>query len=147
MEATISVSGPFGQPIHRKKWENIGWNMKQVHFKIVIKSILKHDVPQHKDRNLSRICTTSLIRRRKHNGEVVDRRWLSFCPSQTCISLVVWCARIRLNERTSLLEKESSTGSTLLSAWDATSIQWNILMPQLHIVAFVINRYEELIQN
>jgi len=38
------------------------------------KSFLKHDVPQHiKDRNLSRKCTTSLIRCQNHNGEVVDR--------------------------------------------------------------------------
>jgi len=34
-------------------------------------SFLKHDVPQRrKDRNLSRKCTTSLIRRQNHNGEV-----------------------------------------------------------------------------
>jgi len=29
--------------------------------------------------------TTSLIRRQNHNGEVVDRSWLCFSPSQTCI--------------------------------------------------------------
>jgi len=44
------------------------------------KSLLKHDVPQHrKDRNLSRKCTTSLSRQ-NHNGEVVDRSWLCFSP-------------------------------------------------------------------
>jgi len=46
------------------------------------KSFSKRDFPQHrKDRNLSRKCTTSLIRRQNHNGEVVDRSWLCFSPS------------------------------------------------------------------
>jgi len=50
------------------------------------KSFLKHDVPQHrKDRNLSRKCTTSLIRRQNYNGEVVDRSWFCFSPSQACV--------------------------------------------------------------
>ena len=31
------------------------------------------------------------------------------------VSCVGWCARIRINERISLLEKESATGSTLRS--------------------------------
>jgi len=71
--------------------------MKQVLFETVMKSFLKHDVPQHrKDRNLSGICVTSLIRCHNHNGEVVDRSWLCFCASQTCVSLVDWCTRIRL---------------------------------------------------
>jgi len=30
-------------------------------------------------------CATSLIRRQNNNGEVVDRSWLCFSPSQTCI--------------------------------------------------------------
>jgi len=74
--------------------------------------------PQHrKDRNLSRKCTTSLIRRYNHNGEVVDRTWLCISPSLVLnVSIVDWCARIRLNVRISLLEKETATGSTLLSA-------------------------------
>jgi len=47
---------------------------------------LKHDVPQHrKDGNLSQKCTTSLICHQNHNGEVVDRSWLCFSPSQTCV--------------------------------------------------------------
>jgi len=50
------------------------------------KSFFKHDVPQHrKDRNLSRKRTTSLIRRLNHNGEIVDRSWLCFSSSQTCV--------------------------------------------------------------
>ena len=49
-------------------------------------SFLKHGVPQHrKERNLSRKCTTSLIRRLNHNGEVVHRSKLCFSPSQTCV--------------------------------------------------------------
>jgi len=79
-----------------------------------------------KDINLSRICTKSLTRRQNHNVEVVDRRWLCFCPSQTCFSLVDWCTRIRLNVSISLLKKESWTGSTFLNAWGAMNIQWNM---------------------
>ena len=63
------------------------------------------------------------------------------------VSLVDWCAWIRLNVRISILEKESSTGSKLLSAWGATSIQWSIKMPRLHLAEDAINHYEELIQN
>jgi len=49
-------------------------------------SFLKHVVLQHRnDRNMSQKCTTSPIRRRKHNCEVVDRNWLCFSPSQTCV--------------------------------------------------------------
>jgi len=38
-----------------------------------------------KDRSLSRKCTASLIRRQNHNGAVIDRSWLCFCPSQTYV--------------------------------------------------------------
>jgi len=34
--------------------------------------------------NLLRKCTTSLIRRQNHNGEVVSKSWLCFSPLQTC---------------------------------------------------------------
>ena len=57
------------------------------------KLFLKHDLPQHrKDRNSSRKCTTNLIRRQNHNAEVVERHWLCFSPSQTC----VYCFTCRL---------------------------------------------------
>jgi len=50
------------------------------------KLFLKHDVPQHReDRNLSLKCTTRLIRRLNRNGEVIDRSWLCFSPSRTCV--------------------------------------------------------------
>jgi len=50
------------------------------------KLIIKHDVPQHrKDENPSRKCTTNLIRCQNHNAEVVERSWLCFSPSQTCV--------------------------------------------------------------
>ena len=56
------------------------------------KSFLNHDDPQHrKDRSLSRKCTTSLIRRQNYNGEVFDRSWLCFPPSQTCVKCLT-CA-------------------------------------------------------
>jgi len=69
------------------KCGNIGWKMKQVLFDIVMKShFLKHDVPQHrKDRNSSQKCTTGLTHRQNHNGEVVDRSWLCFFPSQAFV--------------------------------------------------------------
>jgi len=60
------------------------------------------------------------------------------------VSLVDWCARIRLHVRISLLERDSSTGSTLLSAWGATSNQWNIQMSRLRLVGD-INNVKELI--
>ena len=104
--------------------------------------------------NLLAVCTpaTSLIRRQNHNGEVLDRSWLCFYPSQTCGKYFIcrlMCADTtkRRNVRISLLEKAPSTGSTLLKAWGATSIQWNIQMPRLELVADVINHYDELIQN
>ena len=57
------------------------------------KLFLKHDVPQHRrNRNSSRKCTTNLIRRQNHNAEVVERSWLCFSPSQTC----VYCFTCRL---------------------------------------------------
>ena len=30
-------------------------------------------------------CTTSLTRPQNHNGEIVDRSWLCFSPSQACV--------------------------------------------------------------
>jgi len=52
------------------------------------KSLLKHDVPQHtKDRNFSRKCTTSLIRRQNHNSEVVGRSWFCFYLSQIVLNV------------------------------------------------------------
>ena len=70
---------------------------------------------------LSRKCTTRLIRHQNHN---VCRNWLHKLVVN--VSLVDWCARIRLDVRISLLEKEASTGSTLLSAWEVTRIHLNI---------------------
>ena len=102
-----------------KKCGNIGWNMKQVLFKIAIKihfwNMMFHNT---KDRNLSRLCTTSLISRQNHNGEVIDRSWLCFCPSQTCVKC--FNCRLMCADTTKwahfliIVEKESSTGSKLL---------------------------------
>jgi len=50
------------------------------------KLFLKHDVPQHrKDRNSSRKCSTNFIRCQNRNAEVVERSWVCFSPSQTCV--------------------------------------------------------------
>ena len=57
------------------------------------KLFLNHVDPQHrKDRNSSRNCTASFIRRQNHNGEVVNRSWLCFSPSQAC----AYCFNCRL---------------------------------------------------
>jgi len=50
---------------------------------------LKYDVPQRRiDKNMLRECTTVLFAaiRQNHLGEVVDRSWLCFSPSQTCVN-------------------------------------------------------------
>jgi len=81
LEAKMSVSG----------YQYIGKNAE-----IWLKNeklFLKHDVPQHrKDRNSSRKCTANFIRRQNHYAEVVERSWLRFSPSQTC----VYCFTCRL---------------------------------------------------
>ena len=81
-----------------EKCENIGWNMKQVLFDIVMKIIFRTwcSTSQHrKDRNFSRKCTTSFICRQKHNGEIFNRSRLCFSPSQTyvkCFTCGLMCA-------------------------------------------------------
>jgi len=82
------------------------------------KLFLKRDIPQHrKDRHSSLKCNTNLIRRQNHNAEVVERSWLCFSPHKLAfiVSRVDWRARIRLNVRIPLLQKESATGSMLRS--------------------------------
>jgi len=65
------------------------WPANRFFLTLRCKPFLKHDVPQQrKDWNLSQKCTTSLIRRQNHNGEVVDRSWLCFSPSRTCVKSV-----------------------------------------------------------
>ena len=86
LEATISVSGSSGQPIYRKNGGILVEMWNRFFLTLWWKIVLKHDFPQHKkDRNLSRRCATSLIRRQNHNGEVVNRSWLCFSPSPTCV--------------------------------------------------------------
>jgi len=93
------------------------------------KLFLKHDVPQRrKGRNSSRKCTTNLIRRQKHNAEVVERIWLCFSPSQTydyCFTCRLMCV-VKTNVRISSLEKEEAR-------WGITSNQWNIKMTPLRL--------------
>jgi len=81
LEAMISVPGPSGQPIYRKKYGNIGWNMIQVLFDIVMKIIFQTwcSTLQKKQK----LVTETL--RQNHNVEVVDRSWLCFSPSQACV--------------------------------------------------------------
>jgi len=68
-----------------EKGGNISWNMKQVLFDIVMKSHFLNMMFHNTEKtNLSRKCFTNIICRQNHNGEVVDRSWLCFSPSQTC---------------------------------------------------------------
>jgi len=114
------------------------------------KLFAKHDAPQHRKTetrhgNAPQIlfgAWTTTPKSLKEAGFVFLLHKLVFI-----VSRVDWCARIRLNVRISLLEKDPATGSTLLSAWGATSNQWTIKMPRLRLVADVINQYEELIQS
>ena len=89
LEATIG-----GQPKYRKKCRNIGWNMKQVLFDIVMKryfqALIFHNTEKTETRQWK--CTTSLIRRQNHTGDGVDRNRLCFSPSQTC----TYCFTCRL---------------------------------------------------
>ena len=73
-----------------------------------------------------RVC---LIRRQNLNGEVIDRSWLCFSPSQTCVKCFtcrLMCADTAKCAHFLIRKGESSTGSTLLSTGGATSIQWNV---------------------
>ena len=149
LETTISVCGPSGQPIYPTKRGNYWLKYETGSFwHCEEKSVLKHEVLWHrKDRTLSRKSTTSLIHHRTTMARWLTEAAFFFSCANLCFTSIDWCARIRLNVRVSLSEKESSTGRTLLSTWGATSIQWNIKMPRLHLVADVINHYEELIQS
>jgi len=79
-------------------------------------------------RNSSRNSTTSLIRRQNHNGEVVDRSWFCFPFSQVYVysfTCRLMCAAT-IKRAHFLVGKGFCDWSTLLSAWGATSNQWNI---------------------
>ena len=74
------------------------------------KLFLKHDIPQHrKDRNSSCKCTTNLIRRQDHNVECVERKWLCFSPSQTCVYCFT-CSRLMCADTTKCTHFLSTKG-------------------------------------
>jgi len=79
------------------------------------KLFLKHGVPLH--RNSSRKPPQILFVARTTTPKSLKEAGFVFLLHKfVCIvSRVDWCARVRLNERISLLEKESATGSTLRS--------------------------------
>lgn len=57
------------------------------------KLFAQHSVQQSRnDRDIPRICTSSLFRRQNHNGELVNRNWLCFSPINGC----VYCFTCRL---------------------------------------------------
>jgi len=115
------------------------------------KLFLKHVVPQHrKDRNSSRKRTASLIRHQNHNAEVVDRSWRCFSPSQAC----VYCFTCRLLWADTT-ECEHSLIRKVIFDWKHAlellrshehSME-HVDVPRLCLVADVINRYKELMQN
>ena len=113
-----------------EKCGNIGWNMKQVLFDIVMKShfenMMFHNTEKTETchRNVPQVLFVARTIMAKY---LTEAGFVFFFHKLVLnVSLADWWAPIRLNVRISLLEKESSTGSTLLSAWGATSIQWNI---------------------
>ena len=151
VEATISVSGSSDQPIYRKKMREYWlkyeagsfWYCDENHFLNVMFHNTEMTETCHGNApQVLFVARTTMAKSLTEAGFVflLHKRVLN-------VSLADWCARIRLNVRISSLEKESATGSKLLSAWGAKSIQWNIKMPRLHLVADVINRCEELIQS
>jgi len=150
LEARISVSGPSGQSMFRKKCGNIGWNMKQVLFDIVIKRHFRTWCSTtQKDRNFSRKCTTSFICCQNYNGEVVDRSWLCFSPSQTCVycfTCKLMCADTTKCAHFLIRKGIFDWKHALERLRNHEHSMKHIYMPQLHLVADVINHYEELIQ-
>jgi len=62
------------------------------------KSFLKHDVPQYrKYKNLSRKCITSLIHRQNHTQYLTEAGFVFLLDKHVLnVSLLDWCARIRL---------------------------------------------------
>jgi len=82
------------------------------------KLFLKHDVAQNrKDRNSSRNAPQILFGARTKTPKSLKEAGFAFLLHQLVfiVSRVDWCARIRLNVRIALLEKESATESTLRS--------------------------------
>ena len=112
------------------KCGNIGWNMKQVLSDIAMKrhfwNVMLHNT--EKTETCHRNVTQVLFVARTTMAKWLTEACFVFFLHKLVlnVSLVDWWEPIRLNVSISLLEKESSTGSTLLIAWGASSIQWNM---------------------
>jgi len=110
LEAQYRSPGPLASQYTGKKCGNIGWNMKQVHFEIWWKVFFKtwYSTTQKKELKLLTDMYHKSYSSPEPRGKVINRSWLCFCPSQTCVSLVDWCARIRVNAGISLLACQKS---------------------------------------
>jgi len=106
LEAKISVSG---HPIYRKKCGNVGWKTKSYFWNTMFHNTEKTETRHGNAPQIIFVARTTTPKSLKEAGFVYLLHKLVFI-----VSRVDWCARIRLNVRVSLLEKESATGSTLL---------------------------------
>ena len=106
-EAEISVSG---HPIYRNKRGNIGWKTKSYFWKMMFLITEKTETRHGNAPQILFGARTTTPKLLKEAGFVFILRQLVLI-----VSRVDWCARIRLNVRISLLEKESATESTLRS--------------------------------
>ena len=124
--------------------------MTQVLFEIVMKSYFQTmSIHNTEKANSSRKRTASFICHKNHNGEVVDRSWLCFSRSQTCI----YCFTCRLMCVVTtkcahfLIRKGTCDWNHALERLMSHEQSIHIYLPRLRLVADVINHYEELIQS
>jgi len=107
LEETISVFGPSGQPVYRKKCGNIGWKTNIMFYKLLFITMSKRFFLTLWWKVISRTWCSTIEKRQKRltqmyhnvifvamahnlNGEVVDRSWLCFSLSQTCVKCFTW---------------------------------------------------------
>ena len=99
LEATISVSGPSGQPIYRKKCVNIGWNMKRfllaIWWKVIFKTwcFTKQKRQKLVTEMYHKSCSSPEPQWRiSWQKLALFSSFINLCLN---ISLVYWCARSR----------------------------------------------------
>jgi len=103
----ISVSS---HPIYRRKCGNIGWKTRSWFWNMMFHNTEKRETLHENSPQILFGARTTTPKSLKEAGFVFLLHKLVFI-----VSRVDWCARVRLNVRISLLEKEAATGSTLRS--------------------------------
>ena len=107
LEAEVSVPG---HSIYWKKCGNIGWKTKSYFSNMIFHNTEKTETRHVNVPQILFSARTTTSKSLKEAGFVFLLHKIVFI-----VSSVDWCARIRLNVLISLLEKESSTGSSLKS--------------------------------